>query len=75
MSRYHGRHRPGTVTPVPYEEALSQHVNAVDRNGKRYTTHSSAGRSDWWWGATILTPSCIEWLRRDGLLPLTEVTA
>ena len=50
------------------------HVYAVDRNGQRYTTQVAASQGDWWWGATILTRSAIETLRRDGLLPLTEVT-
>ncbi len=46
---------------------------AVDREGKRYTTATGATRKDWWYGATILTPSCIRDLGRRGLLPLTEV--
>lgn len=46
---------------------------AVDRNGNRYTDASAASRSDWWYGATILTDGVLNRLRRDGLLPLMEV--
>ena len=46
---------------------------AVDRNGERYTTHCLATNSDPWYGATILTPSVVNQLREEGLLPLTEV--
>lgn len=45
----------------------------VDRNGERYTTACFAKNGDPWWGATILTPGVVRSLRRDGLLPLTEV--
>lgn len=51
------------------------HTNAVDRNGKRYTTHTFADNNDWWYGVSILTPTCIVWLKKEGLLPLTEVNA
>ena len=50
-----------------------RHINAVDRDGNRYTTHTFANRGDWWWGAAILTPVVVDRLRRDGVLPLTEV--
>lgn len=54
-------------------ERDAYHVNAVDRNGKRYTTHVFGFTGEWWQGATILTPGVIAQLRRDGLLPLTEI--
>ena len=48
---------------------------AVDRNGQKYTTAVAGVRGDWWYGeAIILLPDVIARLKRDGLLPLTEVT-
>lgn len=73
FEKYRGKHRPGEVRQVPYEEALSQHINAVDYTGKRYTTHLFANSGDWWYGATILTPSVVALLRQNDMLPLKEV--
>jgi hypothetical protein len=70
---YRGRHRPAAVQPVPYEEAASLHFNAVDADGNRYTTHRFGFEGQWWKGATILTASVVERLRRDGKLPLQQV--
>jgi hypothetical protein len=64
--------RPRKRNP-PGHQDTGGHLNAVDRNGERYTTHTFATRDDWWWGAHILTPVVVDQLRRDGLLPLTEV--
>lgn len=73
FSRKIGRHRPSQVKQVPYEEALSQHINAVDAQGNKYTTHAFGFDGDWWRGALILTPRIVEELRQAGKLPLTEV--
>lgn len=54
-------------------EANFAHFNAIDRNGKRYTTHHFAKSGQWWDGATILTPQIIRQLDNNGLLPLMEV--
>jgi hypothetical protein len=48
------------------------HINAVDAEGNRYTTHYFGFAGQWWLGATILTPNTIAALRRDGKLPLRE---
>lgn len=72
--RYKGKHRPDMVRQVPYEEALGQHINAIDHTGKRYTTHLFAQQGDWWYGATILTRGEINHLKREGMLPLKEMT-
>jgi hypothetical protein len=64
--------RPVELNPVR-GEANVEHLNAIDRNGQRYTTHHFARNGDWWRSATILSPSVVERLRRDGLLPLIEV--
>lgn len=53
---------------------MTNHIDlAVDVNGQRYTTRCFAREGDPWMGALILTPPCINRLRSEGLLPLTEI--
>lgn len=46
---------------------------AVDRNGVKYTEHAFGFEGDPWRGAKILTPSVIQRLEAEGLLPLTRI--
>lgn len=46
---------------------------AIDKNGQLYTEHTFGKLGDPWYGATILLPTTVARLEREGLLPLEEV--